>query len=249
MPLDAPVNMMTLGPAILLLFVRDLEESIFDGCIAFDTEYRRAIYCNQNYRRYRPTSWQISCSTADFKCSIALAHFICFTFLVSISLTMATVILGAGIIGVSTAFYLCQDDSIDPSTIHLVEATPTFFSSASGYAGGFLAEDWFSEAAAALGELSFAEHKRVAEEYGGKQKWGYSRSTGTTYAPAKQALKGSRKNVDVWFREGSSRVDAAPEGVSTFVGKEIDPRAPAWLTRTYGDTLDFVSEEESTAQV
>lgn len=162
---------------------------------------------------------------------------------------MSIVILGAGIIGVSTAYYISQDLSIDPSKIHLVEATPELFSSASGYAGGFLAEDWFSAAAAELGALSFAEHKRLAEENDGAKKWGYSRSMGTTYAPASKKVKAGRKNVDVWCREGTSRVDAAPEGVSSFVGKDLDPRAPGWLTRTYGDTLDFVSEEGSTAQV
>lgn len=189
---------------------------------------------------------------------------------------MATVILGAGIIGVSTAFYLSESEHIDPSTIHLVEATPSLFSSASGYAGGFLAEDWFSANAAPLGALSFAEHKQLAEKYGGKVKWGYSLSTGTTYAPARARRKNPKskgndvlnghgansdeqseelgmerdpEKVDVWCREGTSRVDAAPEGVSTFVGKDIDPRAPGWLTRTVGDKLDFVSEEGSTAQV
>ena len=87
-----------------------------------------------------------------------------------------TVILGTGIIGASIAYYLSQTQS--PSSIHLVEASPTLFASASGFAGGFIAADWHAPAAAALGRLSFEEHHRLAQECGGREKWGFARSRG-----------------------------------------------------------------------
>ncbi|KAI0600643.1 FAD dependent oxidoreductase [Biscogniauxia sp. FL1348] len=91
------------------------------------------------------------------------------------------VILGAGIIGVSTAYYLCQEAAdADAATIHLVEPCPELFASASGHAGGFLARDWFAPAVAPLGALSFDEHRRLAEREGGARGWGYAPSTAVT---------------------------------------------------------------------
>lgn len=55
--------------------------------------------------------------------------------------TQSTVIVGAGIIGCATAYYLSHSGNTKPDTIHLVEATPELFESASGKSGGFLASD------------------------------------------------------------------------------------------------------------
>lgn len=167
---------------------------------------------------------------------------------------MGTAIIGAGIIGLATAFYLSE--SVDPSSIHLIETTPTLFSSASGYAGGFLAEDWFSASSAELGILSFAEHKRLAEKYNGTEKWGYSRSTGTTYTPSRVSETGKTgertRAQDVWCREGGSRAEVAPQqasdGISDYV-EDDEPNHPKWLSRTHGDKVDIISEEGTTAQV
>jgi hypothetical protein len=52
-----------------------------------------------------------------------------------------TVILGSGIIGLSTAFYLSQSGNTPPENIHLVDPIAELFHCASGYAGGFVAED------------------------------------------------------------------------------------------------------------
>jgi len=55
--------------------------------------------------------------------------------------TQSTVIVGAGIIGCATAYYLAHSGNTKPDTIHLVEASPELFASASGKSGGFLASD------------------------------------------------------------------------------------------------------------
>jgi glycine/D-amino acid oxidase-like deaminating enzyme len=81
------------------------------------------------------------------------------------AIPQSTVILGAGIIGVSTAYYLSQ--SVPGSSIHLIDTSPEFFASASGKAGGFLAADWFGPASAPLGLLSFKLHKQLSDEYDG----------------------------------------------------------------------------------
>ena len=53
----------------------------------------------------------------------------------------STVILGTGIIGLSTAYYLSQFEGVSPNRIHLVDSASTLFDCASGFAGGFLAAD------------------------------------------------------------------------------------------------------------
>jgi glycine/D-amino acid oxidase-like deaminating enzyme len=115
-----------------------------------------------------------------------------------------TIILGTGIIGLSTAYYLSQftenedvgiapaSDSPVPGTstsgdtefiprqkheIHLVDSSPELFASASGKAAGFLAKDWFTPAVAPLGEFSFDLHRKLAEEHDGRSRWGYSGSS------------------------------------------------------------------------
>ncbi|KAK3311390.1 FAD dependent oxidoreductase [Chaetomium strumarium] len=153
----------------------------------------------------------------------------------------STVILGAGIIGVSTAYYLSQHQ--DPSSIHLVEPSPELFSSASGYAGGFLAKDWFAPSVSALGALSFEEHRRLAEEHGGREKWGYSPATCVSYA-ASAAARDSQKRGDDWLRDGTSRADAAPVVLDSSSGK-----TPTWLRRVDGDHIELISDEDTTAQV
>ncbi|KAK5125622.1 hypothetical protein LTR85_011896 [Meristemomyces frigidus] len=155
--------------------------------------------------------------------------------------TQSTVIVGAGIIGCATAYYLAHSGNTKPDTIHLVEASPELFASASGKAGGFLASDWFGPATASLGALSFRLHKELAEQYDGKVKWGYSRSTGTSLTEGRP--RGGKTGYD-WLKDGGSRADAA--GVHEFQGDQV---GPAWLTRREGDEVDVIGEDESVAQV
>ena len=148
---------------------------------------------------------------------------------------MSTVIIGAGIIGTSTAYYLSQSETYR-GKIHLVEASPQLFASASGSAGGFLARDWFCPSLAALGALSFDLHKKLAEENDGHEKWGYSNSWSTSLEESVGAANGAD-----WLREGASRSIAAA-GTSNVSGS-----GPTWLKR-HSD-LDVISDGSTTAQV
>lgn len=150
-----------------------------------------------------------------------------------------TVILGSGIIGVSIAYYL--SDHQPGSSIHLVEVSPELFASASGFAGGFLAKDWFGHNVAALGALSFTEHRNLAENEGGREKWGYSPSLSFSHAPAPPDKEDKRG--DDWLREGTSRADVAAGA------DQPQDRSPAWLRRAEGDHIEMIADEGSTAQV
>ena len=147
---------------------------------------------------------------------------------------MATVIIGAGIIGTSTAYYL-SESSISQSDIHLIEPSPQLFASASGYAAGFLARDWFSRPLSSLGTLSFDLHKQLADVNNGQEKWGYSRSTGSSLEET------VGEGGEDWLSEGVSRVRAAK------TSGPVDGDSPAWLT-TCGK-LDVISTGDTTAQV
>lgn len=51
------------------------------------------------------------------------------------------VILGAGIIGLSTAYYLTESGTTSAESIHLLDSSPELLHCASAFAGGFLAAD------------------------------------------------------------------------------------------------------------
>ena len=81
------------------------------------------------------------------------------------------VIIGGGIIGCTSAYYLTRHPQFDPSkhTITLLEAS-SIAGGASGKAGGLLGL-WAYPSS--LVPLSYRLHKELAEEHGGAERWGY----------------------------------------------------------------------------
>lgn len=88
--------------------------------------------------------------------------------------------------------------------------------------------------------MSFSLHKELAERYNGKEKWGYSRSTGTSVSQDEDVVGGSGYD---WLMDGKSRAQAA--GKHEFSGGD----GPAWLTRRKGTSVEVISKDDSTAQV
>ncbi|KAF7551947.1 hypothetical protein G7046_g7576 [Stylonectria norvegica] len=82
------------------------------------------------------------------------------------------VIVGGGIIGCTTAYYLTRHPKFDPAlhTITLLEAAPAVATGASGKSGGLLAL-WAYPSC--LVPLSFRLHAELAAEHNGATKWGY----------------------------------------------------------------------------
>ncbi|OAP60158.1 hypothetical protein AYL99_05160 [Fonsecaea erecta] len=174
---------------------------------------------------------------------------------------MSTVILGGGIIGLSTAYYLSlARASFPPSAaIHIIDSSPALLASASGFAGGFLAEDWFSPPVASLGALSFRLHRELARTHDGPRRWGYARSQTFNLSVDERAAAAIRtgRNVD-WLREGTSRAGAAGSSSSTpranggsgGDGETLNPDgSPAVWTPQPGGTLETISGPESCAQI
>lgn len=81
------------------------------------------------------------------------------------------VIIGGGIIGCTSAYYLTRHPSFDPSkhSITLLEAS-SIAGGASGKAGGLLGL-WAYPSS--IVPLSYRLHKELADEHGGADRWGY----------------------------------------------------------------------------
>jgi glycine/D-amino acid oxidase-like deaminating enzyme len=156
-----------------------------------------------------------------------------------------TVIVGSGIIGVSTAYYLSllaskeenRTGTSDGNTrdgkrehhIHLVDPAPVLFEHvASGKAGGFLARNWFSPSVAELGAFSFDLHQKLAEQFDGRKRWGWSKSTVINLNFAKNGKKGRIRSGDFG------------------VGGELE-EYPPWLNDF--DSAQPLADRESTAQL
>ncbi|WWD16036.1 hypothetical protein CI109_100461 [Kwoniella shandongensis] len=130
-------------------------------------------------------------------------------------------IVGGGIAGVSTAYYLSIHPLRSPQTrITLVEGTK-IAAAASGYSGGFLAKDWHGSATASLSAMSFELHKSLAEEFGGKEKWGYR--TVDTLSIETDATRKSKKPAPLpWLPAGLVHSSRPLGGHSTTA--QVHPR-------------------------
>ena len=108
------------------------------------------------------------------------------------------VIVGGGIIGCTTAYYLSRHPSYSSSstTITLIEASrhgPA--QGASGKAGGLVAKWAYPKE---IVNLSFEEHRKLAEEHNGRDRWGW-----------RYVKCGS------WEGRGEAVIDPVHEGIGT----------------------------------
>lgn len=105
-----------------------------------------------------------------------------------------------------------------------------------------MAEDWFDPATASLGRLSFRLHRDLAEQYDGRQEWGYSKGSSLSLLDGGHVGGGSGDGD--WLDEGRSRAEAA--GVHEIA---TDGAGPGWLRRRKGDEIEMLGQPGSTAQV
>lgn len=143
------------------------------------------------------------------------------------------IIVGAGIIGVCTAYYLVKHPKFDPEKYHisLVESKRVA-GGASGKAGGLLALWAFPQQ---LVPLSFELHQQLADLYDGEESWDYRRLT----------------TVSVEGDMSSVPDDIGGSGSQSPVGKEPAEKRPKKSTgatksnesRKLPSALDWLAED------
>ncbi|EMD60872.1 hypothetical protein GGP41_009820 [Bipolaris sorokiniana] len=154
-----------------------------------------------------------------------------------------TVILGCGIIGLCTAYYLTEAGKTNPQNVHIIDSSAELFHCASGLAAGFLSADWFAPSVSSLGTLSFKLHSELAQAHGGRKAWGYSSSTGVSLSQdSESAIAGSGED---WLENGTSRAQAAGHNKP----REEQVTCPGWLRRTQEGTMEVISRDGTTAQI
>jgi glycine/D-amino acid oxidase-like deaminating enzyme len=85
------------------------------------------------------------------------------------------IIVGAGIIGVCTAYYVVTHPKFNPDEYHItIIESKRVAGGASGKAGGLLALWAFPQQ---IVPLSFGLHQQLSDKYNGEQEWGYRRLT------------------------------------------------------------------------
>ncbi|KAL3458998.1 FAD dependent oxidoreductase [Aspergillus heterothallicus] len=151
----------------------------------------------------------------------------------------STVILGAGVIGLSTAYYLAlalNGTSAPKPPIVVIEPSHDVCPAASGEATGGLGDFGFSNTTSPLGELSYSLHKALAATYGGTRQYGFSdlaiyrvstEGFGGNYSPPDSwgpaaPLRKTRADLPDWVRPGDDWVvDMMAEAPNA---AHLDPR-------------------------
>ncbi|KAJ6258834.1 hypothetical protein Dda_6888 [Drechslerella dactyloides] len=109
------------------------------------------------------------------------------------------VVVGGGIIGVSTAYFLSRHPA-NPS-VTLIEAS-SIACGASGKAGGLLALDWHGVETASLARLSYNLHASLADQHNGRERWGYRElnTLEVSCEEVSQANQNKSSNIPSWLR-------------------------------------------------
>ncbi|WWC89932.1 uncharacterized protein L201_004861 [Kwoniella dendrophila CBS 6074] len=111
------------------------------------------------------------------------------------------VIIGGGICGVSTAYFLATHTARLPTTKITILEGNKIASAASGYSGGFLAKDWHGSATSDLSEMSYNLHEELSNKFNGQKEWGYR--TVDTLSIETDATRKSKKSSPLpWLENG-----------------------------------------------
>lgn len=158
------------------------------------------------------------------------------------------VIVGGGIIGCTTAYYLTHHSSLRPK-VTLIEASvhgPA--QGASGKAGGLVAKWAYPKE---LVKISFPEHERLANEHNGKDRWGWryvecgsweGRSTTSSFSPSQpKDIKNLEKKLGL-------PGDDAPSPREKPRAKHL-PEDLNWVHEELTDGYAPMAKEKETAQV
>ncbi|KAL7903362.1 FAD dependent oxidoreductase [Trichoderma sp. SZMC 28014] len=141
------------------------------------------------------------------------------------------VIVGGGIIGCTTAYYLTRHPKFSPAlhTITLLEAAPSVAAGASGKAGGLLGL-WAYPAS--IVPLSYRLHSELAAEHDGVSRWGYRRiKCGSIEAVVTREKLDERQNLAGENGKAWEKLPKQDEAARELLQDEELPADLDWIDR------------------
>lgn len=163
------------------------------------------------------------------------------------------VIIGGGIIGSASAYFLTRHPKFNPAThtITLLEATK-IAGGASGKAGGLLAL-WAYPAQ--IVPLSYQLHKELADEHGGADRWGYRAvhcgqidAKGRPLRNSKESQTGNANGLDTTNGESVSLQKRSKEATALLKRAGV-PDDLDWVDAKATVAYDEMGDPSTTAQV
>jgi FAD dependent oxidoreductase len=137
-----------------------------------------------------------------------------------------TVIVGGGIIGLSTAYYMVRDQTAlsgQVPNIIVLDSASELFAGASGGSTGILGDYAFKPEVAELGTLSWELLKSLNQEFDGRSNWNWS---------------------EIVVRSVNFGEDAPPG-----YGKVLDRPIPRWFGNESGYHYHWISGPDLTARM
>jgi len=164
------------------------------------------------------------------------------------------VIIGGGIIGCTTAYYLSRHPSYSPATTTLtvLEASSHGVAQgASGKAGGLVAKWAYPRE---IVDISFPEHVKLASEHNGKDRWGWrfvacgsweGRGEGLIHQPGSGVGAGGRRKS----LEKKVGLDTSTPKIASRRAQSGHPDDLSWVKDHLTESYSPMSSPDGTAQV
>lgn len=164
------------------------------------------------------------------------------------------IIVGAGIIGVCTAYYIVKHKKFDPSKYHItIIESKRVAGGASGKAGGLLALWAFPQQ---IVPLSFELHQELSDLYNGSEEWGYRRLTTVslegdiTKIPEDGTNQADEEDGELTIpRKKSANSTKNSFSSSSTRSRSKLPKDLNWINDKTIDSCSMLGDTDTTAQV
>lgn len=164
------------------------------------------------------------------------------------------IIVGAGIIGVCTAYYIVKHKKFDPSKYHItIIESKRVAGGASGKAGGLLALWAFPQQ---IVPLSFELHQELSDLYNGSEEWGYRRLTTVslegdiTKIPEEATDQADKEDGELTIpRKKNAKATNNSFSSSSPRSRSKLPKDLNWINDKIIDSCSMLGDTDTTGQV